>query len=368
LCQEAISLLARGIAIALAAAAMSHAPSALAKVPVNAGHIPDARPLSLPVEGAMPSLSGAVDWLNSRPLDAADLRGKVVVVNFWTYSCINCLRTIPYLNAWYGRYREQGLVVIGVHAPEFAFEREVRNVKRATAELRIAYPVVVDDHFAIWRAFGNQYWPAFYIVDAQGRVRYHRFGEGDYDQSEQVIRQLLAEAGHSRLPALAGEAKAGGAEAASDPHHLQSPETYLGSGQAERFASPQSVARDEIRDYTAPAMPALNDWGLAGRWRISAERAQLGNAPGRIVYRFHARDLHLVLGPAADGKPIRFRVTIDGEAPGASHGSDVAADGSGTVDRERLYQLIRQTGPVRDRTFAIEFLDPGASAYSFTFG
>jgi thiol-disulfide isomerase/thioredoxin len=368
----AVRLLKRFIAVAVAAMLTTSATGALADVTVNAGHNADrnadARPLSLPVEGTMPSLSGAVEWLNSKRLDTADLRGKVVIVNFWTYSCINCLRTLPYLKAWSDRYRAQGLVVIGVHTPEFAFEREVRNVKRATSDLGIAYSVAIDDNYAVWQAFGNQYWPAFYIVDAQGRVRYHRFGEGGYDRSEQAIRQLLAEAGQSTLPTLTGEAKASGAQAASDQHDVRSSETYLGYRQAERFSSPESVARDAIRDYSAPAKPSLNDWSLAGPWRISGERAQLAKAPGRIVYRFHARDLHLVLAPAADGMPIRFRVTIDGEAPGASHGSDVAADGSGVVDRERLYQLIRQAGPVRDRTFVIEFLDSGASAYSFTFG
>jgi thiol-disulfide isomerase/thioredoxin len=368
----ALKLVSRCVAVAIAAMAMSGTADALAeKIPANAGHKGDTAPrpaLSLPVEGAMPSLSGAVEWLNSKPLDSADLRGKVVIVNFWTYSCINCLRTLPYLKAWYNRYHDQGLVVIGVHTPEFAFERDVRNVKRAASDLGVAYPVAIDSQYAVWQAFGNQSWPAFYIVDAKGTVRYHNFGEGGYEKSEQVIRQLLAEAGQSKLPNPAGEAKASGAQAAADRNDSRSPETYVGYAQAERFVSPEPVARDAIRDYTTPTMPAMNEWSLSGLWRIRADRAEIVSAPGRIVYRFHARDLHLVLGPAANGQPVRFRVTIDGAAPGASHGSDVAADGSGVVDRERLYQLIRQTGPVRDRTFAIEFLDPGASVYSFTFG
>ena len=323
---------------------------------------------SLPVEGLMPSLSGASQWLNSPPLQAADLKGKVVVVNFWTYSCINCLRTLPYLKAWAKRYHDQGLVVIGVHAPEFAFERDIGNVKRATVDLGVDYPVAIDNDHAVWNAFGNEYWPAFYVIDPQGRIRYHHFGEGDYGKSEQVIRQLLAENGHPDLPATHGGELASGTQVASDGNDVGSPETYVGYEQAENFASLEAVLPDQVRAYSAPAEIGLNSWGLNGQWKISADRAQLANAPGKIVYRFHARDLHLVLGPTPDGKPVRFRVTIDGQPPGASHGADVAADGSGTVDRVRLYQLVRQAGPVRDRTFTVEFLDPGVSAYAFTFG
>jgi thiol-disulfide isomerase/thioredoxin len=325
-------------------------------------------PVPLPVEGTVPALTGAVEWLNSPPLSADELRGKVVVVNFWTYSCINCLRTLPYLKMWSKKYRDQGLVVIGVHAPEFAFERGIGNVKRAARDLGIDYPVAIDNNYAIWRAFGNQYWPAFYVVDAQGRIRYHQFGEGKYDTSEQVIQQLLIDAGHSKLPTATDSAQASGTQVASDERDLLSGETYIGYKQAEGFVSPEKVLPDGIRTYTSPADISLNTWSLEGPWKIGAERAQLGGASGRIVYRFHARDLHLVLGPASDGKPVRFRVTIDGAAPGSSHGTDVAADGSGMVDGERLYQLVRQTGPIRDRTFAIEFLDSGASAYAFTFG
>jgi cytochrome c biogenesis protein CcdA/thiol-disulfide isomerase/thioredoxin len=323
---------------------------------------------SLPVESVMPSLTGAVQWLNSPPLKTDDLRGKVVIVNFWTYSCINCLRTLPYLRAWSKRYHDQGLVVIGVHAPEFAFEHDVGNVRRANSDLGIEYPVAIDNNYAIWKAFGNQYWPAFYVVDAQGNIRYHHFGEGEYDQSEQVIRQLLAEAGHSRLPSVTGGAKANGTQVAADNDDLLSTETYVGYQQAQGFASREAVLPGEVRAYTSPGKVLLNTWSLEGQWKVDAERAQLANASGKIAYRFHARDLHLVLGPAADGKPVRFRVTIDGAPPGASHGTDVAPDGSGSVDRQRLYQLVRQVGPVRDRTFTIEFLDPGVNAYAFTFG
>ncbi|WP_025596689.1 cytochrome c biogenesis protein DipZ [Burkholderia sp. WSM2230] len=342
--------------------------SARAEHPGVAKPIPIAAPLSLPVEGALPSLSGAVDWLNSPPLKTSDLRGKVVIVNFWTYSCINCLRTLPYLKAWSSRYRDQGLVVIGVHAPEFAFEHNIANVKRAAADLHIDYPVAVDNNLAVWRAFDNQYWPAFYIVDAHGDIRYHHFGEGGYDKSEEVIRQLLADAGHSTLPATAGAAKASGIEAAADPRDLRSGETYVGYRQAEGFASPQTLAPDVLRAYSSPARLRTGSWSLDGEWNVAGERAQSGHNGAKIAYRFHARDLHLVLGPMTDGKPVRFRVTIDGKAPGASHGADTDANGVGVVDKERLYQLVRQSGAVEDRTFEIQFLDAGVSAYAFTFG
>ncbi|AXF11656.1 cytochrome C biogenesis protein [Paraburkholderia graminis] len=329
---------------------------------------PAAAKLSLPAEGTMPSLSGAVDWLNSPPLKTSDLRGKVVIVNFWTYSCINCLRTLPYLKAWSNRYRDQGLVVIGVHAPEFAFEHNIANVKRAAADLHIDYPIAIDNNLAVWQAFDNQYWPAFYIVDARGEIRYHHFGEGGYDESEAVIRQLLADAGHSKLPASAGAAKASGVEAAADPQDLRSGETYVGYRQAEGFASPETLAPDMLRAYSSPARLRTGSWSLDGEWNVAGERAQSGAGGAKIAYRFHARDLHLVLGPMADGKPVRFRVTLDGKPPGASHGADTDANGVGVVDKERLYQLVRQSGAVQDRTFEIEFLDAGASAYAFTFG
>jgi len=325
----------------------------------------------LPVEGELPSLNGAVQWLNSPPLTAQSLRGKVVLIDFWTYSCINCLRSLPYVKAWADKYKDQGLVVIGVHAPEFAFERNIDNVKKATHDLGIDYPVAIDNNYAIWRSLDNEYWPAHYFVDAQGRIRYHHFGEGDYAQSEKVIQQLLAEAGHANaenVPVGLTSAGAQGVEAAADNDDMKSPETYIGYWRAQHFASPGGETQNKPHAYTAPVQPALNDWGLEGKWSVSAERATLAAASGGIVYRFHARDLHLVLGPNKDGKPVRFRVSIDGAAPGAAHGSDVAADGTGTVTEERLYQLVRQSGDVKDHTFSIEFLDPGVEAYSFTFG
>jgi cytochrome c biogenesis protein CcdA/thiol-disulfide isomerase/thioredoxin len=323
---------------------------------------------ALPVQGKLTSLDGATTWLNSAPLSADALRGKVVVVNFWTYSCINCLRTLPYLKTWAQRYGNDGLVVIGVHTPEFGFERDTANVKRALANLNIKYPVAVDNDYGIWRAFGNQYWPAFYIVDAQGRVRFHHFGEGGYGEAENAIRQLLADNGATMTARDAQTVQGSGAQAAADPADIGSDETYVGYRQAQGFASPQRVMPDAIETYTLPARLALNDWALDGKWNVGAEAAVPAAPQARIAYRFHARDLHLVLGPSPDGKPVRFRVTIDGAAPGASHGADIAADGSGVVTNARLYQLVRQTGAVVDRTFEIEFLDPGAQAYSFTFG
>ncbi|RQS74746.1 cytochrome c biogenesis protein DipZ [Burkholderia seminalis] len=328
-------------------------------------------PSALPVEGTLPSLDGAVQWLNSPPLTAAGLRGKVVLVDFWTYSCINCLRTLPYTNAWARKYAPYGLVVIGVHAPEFAFERDIGNVKKAVHDLGIDYPVAIDNGYSIWRAFNNEYWPAHYFVDAQGRVRHHHFGEGEYAQSERAIQSLLAEAGHPEalnVPLGLAGAPANGALAAADSADVRSPETYVGYTRAESFTSPGGAVRDAAHRYDAPARPDLNDWGLAGTWNVGAERASLAAPDGRIVYRFHARDLHLVLGPGANGQPVRFRVTLDGAAPGAAHGTDVDARGYGTVTGQRLYQLVRQPGAIADRTFAIEFLDPGVDAYAFTFG
>ena len=328
-------------------------------------------PAPLPVEGVLPTLDGAVQWLNSPPLTVQDLRGKVVLVDFWTYSCINCLRSLPYVKAWAQKYKDQGLVVIGVHAPEFAFERNIDNVKKATHDLGIDYPVAIDNNYAIWRALNNQYWPAHYFVDAKGQIRYHHFGEGDYAESEKVIQQLLAEAGHADASKVAlgiASGSAQGVQAAADNNDMQSPETYIGYERAENFASPGGEAQDKVHTYSAPSQPGVNDWGLAGAWKVGAESANLATASGRIVYRFHARDLHLVLGPGKDGKPVRFRVSVDGQAPGASHGMDVAADGSGVVTEQRLYQLVRQSGEVADHTFSIEFLDPGVQAYAFTFG
>ena len=322
---------------------------------------------NLPVEGMLPPLLGAVQWLNSPPLTAEALKGKVVLVDFWTYSCINCLRSIPYVRAWAEKYKDQGLVVIGVHAPEFPFEKNIDNVKSAVARLKIDYPVAIDNDYAIWRAFNNEYWPADYFIDAEGRIRHHYFGEGDYAESEKVIQQLLAEAGKGNLPANVVSVSATGAEAASDEADVKSPETYIGYMRAENFASPGGAVSDAAHDYSVADLK-LNDWGLAGAWTVGAQYATLDKKDGAISYRFHARDLHLVLGPGADGAPVHFRVTIDGAAPGESHGADVDANGEGVVTENRLYQLVRQTGPIVDRTFTIEFLDPDVQAYAFTFG
>ena len=323
---------------------------------------------TLPIEGNLPSLDGAVQWLNSPPLDAQALKGKVVLVDFWTYSCINCLRTLPYVKAWAEKYRDQGLVVIGVHAPEFAFERNVGNVTKAMKDLGINYPVAIDNEFKIWRAFNNEYWPAHYFADAQGRIRYHHFGEGEYAESERVIQQLLREAGAVKVADGLINASAEGVQLAPDMNEVQSPETYVGYQRAEHFVSETSLAPDKVTTYNPPSQLALNDWSLGGHWNVGPERATSSEPASRIVYRFHARDLHLVLGPGADGKPVRFKVLIDGKAPGEAHGTDVAPDGSGNVTEQRLYQLVRQSGVVTDRTFSIEFLDPGVSAYAFTFG
>jgi len=328
---------------------------------------PAAGDTDLPVEGAMPPLAGAVDWLNSAPLTAADLKGKVVLVDFWTYSCINCLRTLPYVRAWAEKYKDQGLVVVGVHTPEFAFEKSIANVKSAVSDLKIAYPVAVDNDYAIWRAFNNKYWPAHYFIDAKGQIRHHHFGEGDYEGSERVIQKLLAEAGKTVPAAQPISVTATGAAAASDPSAVKSPETYVGYERAENFISPGGLVQDAPHVY-APAEPRLNEWALRGDWTVVGEHARLNAKDGSIVYRFHARDLHLVLGSADPGTPVRFRVTVDGAKPGENHGMDVNADGEGTVTGQRLYQLVRQSGPIRDRTFEIEFLDPGVQAYAFTFG
>jgi cytochrome c biogenesis protein CcdA/thiol-disulfide isomerase/thioredoxin len=324
-------------------------------------------PEDLTVEGTMPPLSGAVEWVNSPPLTAEGLRGKVVLVDFWTYSCINCLRAIPYVRAWAEKYAAQGLVVIGVHAPEFAFEKSVGNVRRAVADLTIGYPVAIDNDYAIWRAFKNEYWPAHYVIDAQGRIRHHYFGEGDYDGSERVIQQLLKEAGTDMSHADLVSVRATGVQAAPDLQDVLSPETYVGYGRAEHFVSPGGAVRDRRHAYATGA-PGLNEWGLSGAWTIGEEDAHLDEKDGRLVYRFHARDLHLVLGPAAIGTSVRFRVTIDGAAPGESHGADVDAEGNGVVTEQRLYQLIRQTGSISDQTFEIRFLSPGVQVYAFTFG
>jgi thiol-disulfide isomerase/thioredoxin len=322
----------------------------------------------LPIEGELPSLDGATEWLNSPPLTAADLRGKIVLIDFWTYTCINWLRTLPYIRAWSEKYRDQGLVVIGVHAPEFPFEHEIENVRRAAQNERVTYPIVVDNAFTIWRAFNNHYWPALYLLDAEGRIRHHHFGEGDYARSEIVIQRLLAEAGaddaSAELVAIDGQ----GIEAEADWSDLESPESYLGAERSERFASPGGLAEGERRVYSPPGRLQLNHWALAGDWTVTPEAAMLNAALGRIAYAFHARDVHLVMAPPAQGAPVRFRVSIDGRPATAAHGADVDEQGNGTVREPRTYQLIRQSQPIDDRQFEIEFLDPGVEAFAFTFG
>ena len=322
---------------------------------------------NLPIEGRAPSLAGAVEWLNSRPLDMEQLRGKVVLIDFWTYSCINCIRTSPYVRAWAEKYKDQGLVVIGVHAPEFAFEKKIDNVRQATLDFKIGYPVAIDNDYKIWRAFENSYWPAAYLIDAKGQIRYHHFGEGNYLQTEQAIQDLVREAGSDTAASAPVTPNAKGAEASPDVANIRSGETYLGYKQATNFASRENLRRDAAHDYSI-ANPSLNEWGLAGKWTVGAEQATLDQPDGRIAYRFSARDLHLVLGAGSSGKPIRFSVTIDGRAPGSDHGADTDADGNGIVTSTKLYQLVRQSGSVEAHSFEIRFLDPGVEAYAFTFG
>jgi thiol-disulfide isomerase/thioredoxin len=322
----------------------------------------------LPVEGEFPTLAPSTAWLNSQPLSAADLRGKVVLIDFWTYTCVNWRRTLPYVRAWAHKYANQGLVVIGVHTPEFSFERDIDNVRRVAKDQAVDYPIAIDSDYAIWNAFENQYWPALYFVDAQGHIRHHQFGEGDYEQSELIIQQLLAEAGHSSFERQLVSVEGHGAEAAADWRSLRSSETYLGYARSETFASPGGALLNQRRVYAAPARMKLNDWALAGDWTTHSESAVLNQANGKITYRFHARDVHLVMGPAAHGASIRFRVSIDGQPPGVSHGVDVDDEGRGTAREPRMYQLIRQQVPIADRQFEIEFLDPGAEVFVFTFG
>jgi thiol-disulfide isomerase/thioredoxin len=313
-------------------------------------------------------LAGATGWINSPPLTAKELKGKVVLVDFWDYSCINCIRAIPYIRAWAEKYKDSGLVVIGVHTPEFDIEKEMPNVQKAVNKFGITYPVALDNDQKIWNAFHNEYWPAHYFIDAKGKVRYEHFGEGEYDQSEKWIQKLLKEANANPMAAAPVNIRGQGVEAAPDMVDVGSPETYIGYARAKNFTSPGGIKRDVEQIYTEPKRLFMNEWGLAGKWNDHRQVAVLGDAGGKIVFRFHARDLHLVLGPSADGKPVRFRVTIDGQAPGQSHGVDTDAQGNGVVTEHRLYQLIRQNGPIKDHTFAIEFLDPGVQAFSFTFG
>lgn len=319
--------------------------------------------------GPMPPLIGATDWLNSVPIQNKDLHGKIVVVSFWTYSCINCLRSLPYVRAWTERYGAEGLVVIGVHTPEFAFERSKANVADAVRQLGITWPVAMDNDYAIWRAFSNQYWPAQYIIDGDGRIRHEQFGEGHFERSEQVIRQLLAERGAPvKEGAIAPPPAASGSQFASDGRGVGSAESYIGYAQASAFASNESAKRDIDAIYTAPTRLALNAWALAGTWRIGSEFASARTAHGRLTMRFRARDLHLVMGPSERSGNVRFKVLLDGAEPGRDAGADITPEGNGLLNGHRLYQLIRQTESSRERTFEIEFLDPDADVYAFTFG
>jgi thiol-disulfide isomerase/thioredoxin len=324
--------------------------------------------IPLPIEGAFPSLRGATAWLNSRPLTPDSLRGKVVMVEFWTYTCINWRRQYPYVRAWAQKYKDQGLVVIGVHSPEFSFEKNIENVREAAKEIGVDFPIAVDSDHAIWNAFSNEYWPALYFIDAQGKIRHHQFGEGDYDQSELVVQQLLAEAGVSGISHELVSVNPQGAEVGADWKDLGSGENYVGYERTQDFASPGGTKPDKNSDYTAPKRLERNEWALSGDWTMQRAGIILNHASGHIVYRFHARDLHLVMGPATPGTSVRFRVLIDGQPPRASHGTDVDDQGNGTLTEPRLYQLIRQPMPIVDRDFEIEFLDSGAEVFSFTFG
>lgn len=322
----------------------------------------------LPVEGDIGSFEGATTWINSEPLTPAVLRGHVVVVQFWTYTCINWLRTQAYFRAWSQRYRDNGLTTIGVHTPEFRFEHDLENVRWAVQTRKIDYPVAVDSDYAVWSAFANHYWPALYFVDAQGRIRHHRFGEGDYERSEMVIRQLLADAGAKNLPAGLATIDPRGDEAQADWEDLGSPESYLGYEQAEGFEASSGEAPDKPHAYTAPSRLRLNRWGLSGNWTYGSDSSALNEPNGRVAYQFRARDVNLVMGPAKKGGTVRFRVYLDGQVSGSAHGGDVDASGYGTVVQQRMYQLIRQPQPIRDRRFEIEFLEADAEVFCFTFG
>ena len=313
-------------------------------------------------------LTGGGDWLNARPLRAQDLRGKVILVNFWTYSCINSLRPLPYVRAWADKYRDRGLIVVGVHTPEFRFETDIANVRRALADLGVGYPVVLDSDYRIWNAFGNTAWPAFYFIGTDGRVRRQVLGEGNYDQSERLIQTLLAEARRGPLTDKITPVAGVGPQAAPNWKDLASEETYVGAAKAEGFASDGGLKPDVATLYRPPPRLPLNNWSLGGTWKVGDEFATLTGTSGAIAYRFHARDLNLVMAPPPDGRSVRFRVRVDGADPGPNHGFDTDAQGWGRLQAPRMYQLVRQAGAVADRTFEIEFLDAGARAYVFTFG
>ena len=332
-------------------------------------HMITVKPFRLSSDGDVASLGHATAWLNSAPLTAAQLQGKVVLVGFWTYTCINWLRTLPYVRAWDARYREQGLVVIGVHTPEFTFEEDIENVRIAARDRGITYPIAIDNNRAIWAGFGNHYWPALYFIDATGRVRDHHFGEGNYEESEARIRQLLAASGSGpAIDAASVSIEAHGPEVGADWDSLKSPETYVGHQKAENFVSPGGAAVNVRHAYVVPPRLRLNQWALSGEWTLKEEAAVLNATGGRITYRFHARDLHLIMGPSARRRAVGFQVLIDGQPPGANHGGDVDDHGKGTVTEQRLYQLVRQSGPIADRQLEIEFLDSGVEAFAFTFG
>jgi thiol-disulfide isomerase/thioredoxin len=324
--------------------------------------------LPLPVKPRLPGFGGATGWLNSEPLTQADLDGKVVLVDFWTYTCINWIRTLPHVRAWAETYGGHGLLVVGVHTPEFGLEHDIDHVRRAARRFRVGYPIAVDNVYAVWNAFGNQYWPAVYIADAEGRIRHQHFGEGGYERSEQVIRQLLADAGAVDVPPHVAPVDAQGIEAPADWDDLRSPETYLGLARAEGFVSPGGGVLDQPRVYVVPPHLHVNEWALTGNWTLGREDAVLNQANGRIDLRFHARDLNLILAPGRDGSPVRFLVRLDGQQPDGAHGLDVTGDGTGVVTEPRLYQLLRQPAPICDRSFEIEFLDAGVAALCFTFG
>jgi thiol-disulfide isomerase/thioredoxin len=324
--------------------------------------------IQLPVEGEMPSLESATGWINSKPISRDELRGKVVLVDIWTYTCINWLRTEPYVRAWAEKYKDKGLVVIGVHSPEFEFEKNIENVRQAARDLKVDYPIAVDSDHGIWTAFENRYWPAFYFVDAQGKIRHRQFGEGDYEKSERVIQKLLVEAGNSGVPADLVSVDGAGIEAAADWKSLGTPENYLGYQRTVNFASPGGTRRNEDSVYVLPAELTLNQWALDGNWTIGMSAVVLNKANGRIAYRFHARDLHVVMSPPISGRPVRFRISIDGKPPGDVRGLDTDAEGNGVVAEPRLYQLVRQSGKISDRQFEIEFLDPDVEVHAFTFG